>query len=199
MGSIQPGSLVNSDFAPSCGMEKSKFETTTSSQPVLMTSLRVHDAPTTVLPGTAATDDLALTVGTWGTNDLLVESSDSAADIVTQYMYFEVEVPRGYTGGTAAVLFACKMEVVSDGTATIDLEGYTSDEDATLTGDIVTTAAQSINSAAYATKTFTLNEGLITAGDRLLFRAKIYINDAATGSGVIANIASIKRQFAVYG
>src|SRR5690606_29119544 len=46
---------------------------------------RVHDAPGTALPNTAASDDLGLVVGPFGTVTPTLQTSDAKATTITQY------------------------------------------------------------------------------------------------------------------
>ena len=73
--------------------------------PVPFTSLRVWDAFATNLPGTAATDDLALIGGTFGTSHPTIEAGDlKAAGATTRYARFQVKLPECYDSGETITL-----------------------------------------------------------------------------------------------
>jgi hypothetical protein len=163
--------------------------------PVDLTQLRVHDALHTVLPGTAADDDLALDGGTFGTDAPIVSSGDLAdAGATTRYARFVTHLPQEYVDGdTITLRFSAGMEVVADDSATLDVECYKSDREGSVGSDICTTAAQSMNDTSFVDLDFTITPTGMTAGDQLDVRIAMAINDAATGSGVIGVVGAIDR------
>lgn len=157
------------------------------------TDFRVHDALQTVLPGTSASDDLGLYGGTFGTTGPLIRTYDvKAAGAVTLYARALVRLPAEYVaGGDITLRLAAGMvTTVSDGTATIDVQAYSSDKDGTISADICATAAQSINSLTFANKDFVITPTSLVAGDWLDVRVAIAVNDTATATAVIAAIGS---------
>ena len=63
--------------------------------PVGLESLRVWNAYQTNLPGTAATDDLALIGGTFGTAPPTISAGDlKAAGATTRYARFQMQLPE---------------------------------------------------------------------------------------------------------
>lgn len=163
--------------------------------PVLLTDGRVHDSGAH-LPTTAASDDLAIGVGTLGTQDFYLTTSDAKATTVTQYARYQVQVPYEFDAGeTLQLVVNGEMNTtVSDGTATVDLEVYKSDLDGTVGSDLCATAAQSINSLTAADKTFTVTATGLNPGDLLDVRVTIAITDSATGTAVIGRVNSIRRK-----
>lgn len=163
---------------------------------VPLDSLRVHDAFNTVLPGTAATDDLALVGGTLGTNAPSIQAGDlKAAGATTRYARFVTYLPPEYVAGQTVLLrFAAGMiTTIADASCTLDVECYKSDEDNTVSADLCATAATSINSVTFADKDFTITETNLLPGDMLDVRIAIACNDAGTGTAVIPCVAAIKR------
>lgn len=160
--------------------------------PIPLTSLRVHDAYQTNLPGTAASDDLGLLGTAFGTSAPTVVTSDAKATTVTQYARFEVMLPECYEAGETVVLraLAGMKTTVSDGTATIDFSAYKKTGDGGITGgDIVSTAATSINgSLTNSARDFNVTATTLSAGDILDCRVVIAITDAATATAVIGEI-----------
>jgi hypothetical protein len=149
--------------------------------------LRIHDAVTTYLPTAAAADDLGLIAGTFGTNAVVVRTSDAKATTVTQYARYRWPVP--YTYDDAATfkirLNAGMNTTVSDGTATVDLQVY---RNAAPSADICGTAAADINNITAADKDFTITATNIVKGDELDIRITIAITDSATGTAVLGEI-----------
>ena len=149
--------------------------------PVPLASMRVWDS-WQQLPATAATDDLAVIAGAWGTDVPHIESSDSGETSVTQYLGFEATLPDNYDEGQSLTLrIPAKMRVAADDTATVDVEAYLSDGNAAVDGaDLIATAAQSINSTSWANKDFVITPTSRTAGDKIFFRVAVAIVDANT-------------------
>lgn len=167
-------------------------QVTLATVPIPLTSLRVHDAYQTVLPGTAASDDLALLGTAFGTSAPTVVTSDLKATSGTQYARFEVQLPENYEDGETVVLraFAGMKTTVSDGTATIDFSAYKKTGDGGITGgDIVATAATSINGGTTnSARDFTVTAATLSAGDILDCRVAIAITDTSTATAVIGEI-----------
>lgn len=160
-------------------------------------TFRVWDAVQTVLPGTAANDDLGIIGGTFGTAAPGLQSSDAKAATKTQYGRAQIPVPSKYCDGTdiTVTINSNMVTTVSDGTAKVDLEVF-------LNGagdDLCATAAQSINSLTAGNDVFTITGTNVVAGDMLDIRVCIDITDSATGTAVIGRINSIKFGFCGHG
>ena len=113
--------------------------------PISLSECRIWDS---WLPLTAAAnnDDVGVIAGTWGTAVPHIETSDSGETSVTQYWGWEFTLPENYDAAqNITVRIPAAMLVVSDTSATLDLECYLSDSNAAKSGsDLVATAAQSI-------------------------------------------------------
>lgn len=164
--------------------------------PIDLTSLRVWDAYQTALPGTSATDDLALIGAVFATGVPSIETYDvKAAGAVTLYARYQVTIPIEYEAGQTILMRyrAGMITTVADTTATIDCEAYTSDREGLKTGsDLVSTAATTINSLVLADKDFVLDAASLVPGDIVDVRVAIAVNDAATGTAVLARIGAIE-------
>lgn len=162
--------------------------------PIPWTAWRVWDALQTNLPGTAAADDLALIGGTFGSASPVIRSSDGKATTITQYARCQVALPPEYVAGqTVNLRLHCGMiTTISDGTATVDVSAYASDSEAGVGADLVTTAAQSINSLTDADKTFVIDATGLVVGSLLDIRIAISITDAATGTAVVGQVGSVQ-------
>lgn len=156
----------------------------------LVGPLRVWDAVATVLPATAANDDLGLITNTWGTSAPTVEGGDSKAATTTRYARFQFAVPVEYAAGEAITLRvnAGMKTTVSDTTATLDAEVYRAAAPGT---DVCATAAQSINSLTAADKDFTVTPTDVVPGDVLDVRLAVAVVDGATATAVIGQINRI--------
>ena len=162
--------------------------------PVNMMDLRVWDAIQTNLPGTAATDDLALIGTTFGSTAPLISAGDlKAAGATTRYARFMVELPECYDAGETITLSlsAGMQTTVASVSCTVDVECYKIDKITGIGSDLCTTAATSINSLTFGAKAFTITPSGLVAGDVLDIRLTIACNDAGTGTAVKPTIAGI--------
>lgn len=160
---------------------------------VPLTDLRVWNAMATNLPGTAASDDLGLVHGTFGSASPTIQTSDAKATTVTQYARFLVNLPHEYVAGQTVTIraHAGMNTTVSDGTATVDFEVYKSDDEAGVSADLCATAATTINDLTDADVNFTVTATTLEAGDTLDVRMTIAITDASTVTAVIGQVGSI--------
>ena len=162
--------------------------------PVRLTGLRVWDAFHTNLPGTAATDDLALIGGTFGTSPPVVSAGDcKALGATSRYARFMVELPECYEAGETVTLSlsAGVVTTVASVSCTVDVECYELDKIGGIGSDLCSTAATTINSLVFAAKSFTITSSGLVAGDVLDIRITIAVNDAATVTAVTPTIAAI--------
>lgn len=162
--------------------------------PVKLTDLRVWDAFQTNLPGTAATDDLALVGGTFGTSPPVVSAGDlKAAGATTRYARFQVTLPECYDAGETVTLalYAGMATTIADTSCTIDVQCYKLDKAGAIGSDLCTTSATSINSLVLAAKSFTITPSGLVAGDTLDVRIAIACTDAATATAVTPTVAAI--------
>lgn len=159
-----------------------------------LTELRKHDSLGELLPSTAAADDLGIVGGTFGvSNSPVVKSTDLASSSGTLYARFQRAIPQNYDAGQNMLLrIRAAMEIVSDSTATLDVEVVKSDGEGGGGGsDLYLGAALDINSATFTNKDFVISAGGLSPGDMLDVRLAVAITDIATGSGVVANIGKL--------
>lgn len=146
--------------------------------------------------GAASSDDLGIVAGTFGTSVPTPQTSDQKANgaVVTQYARFLVQMPDNYVSGSQVYLEAVAgmLTTVADTSATIDFEAYLcADSNLKSGSDLVTTAAQSINSLTFAAKSFTVTSGSLIPGSRLDVRVAIAIRDNASATAVTGCIAVV--------
>lgn len=162
--------------------------------PIPLADLRVWDAFGTNLPATAASDDLALVGGTFGTAPPMIQAGDlKAAGAVPRYARVQVIVPECYEAAeTLTIVVTAGMKTtVADVSCVVDIEAYRADKLSAISADLCTTAAQSINSLTFAAKTFVITAATFSAGDILDVRITITCNDAATATAVTPSIAGL--------
>ena len=165
--------------------------------PIPLTDFRVWDAMHTVLPGTPATDDLALIGGTFGTATPSIRTEAlKALGATNKRARVLVQLPWEYAAGESVSLrFVAGMITTVAGTsATLDVEAYKlqADPDDAIGSDLVTTSATTINSLTFANIDFALTPTGLSPGDILDIRITIAVNDGATATPVLAGITSCK-------
>lgn len=160
---------------------------------VPLTSLRVHDAMQTNLPGTAANDDMGLITGTPGTDAPTLQGVDFGGGSTDEKGAFEFVLPPEYVAGETITLRvrAGMLTTVSDGTATVDVEAWVAAVDGSVGSDICATAAQSINSLTLANKDFVLTPTGRAAGDRIIVRVSFGGTDSGNVGVMIPEIQKI--------
>lgn len=182
--------MINS----SADIQRSKLVTEQLKFNIHIEDVRVWDAFQTSLPTTAAADDLAMIPGTWATDAITIQTSDSKNTTVTQRARFLFRVPENYVAGQAIsiVSWAGMRTTVASSSATIDFEVYKKNDATGGAGsDLVTTAATTINSLTAAPQAFVITPTGITSGDELDCRVTISITDVGTATAVIGRIMKL--------
>lgn len=159
------------------------------------TDWRVWDAMQTNLPGTAATDDLAIVGGTFGTASPSLQTGDlKAAGSTTRYARCTFQLPHNYVAGETVTIRAKAgmLTTVADTAATIDFAAYRSNDESGIGSDLVTTSATTINSLTLANKDFTVTPTTLNPGDTLDIRMAVLVNDAATATAVTGIVGSVE-------
>lgn len=196
IGSIPPasGSVTNDHVAASAAIARSKLaQNDESIYGVEVTDCRVWNDFAAVLPGTAASDDLAVIEGTLGTDFPTIQTSDLKNTSGTQYLAFTFTLPPEYNAGeTVKVRVRGGMiTTVASASADVDVECYKNDGDGAAASDLCATAAQSINNLTKANKDFVITSTSLAAGDQLIVRVGIAIVDSATATAVIGEISKL--------
>ena len=178
-GRLRASTLESTTGVPRSSLEQEAL----ASYPLDLTAFRMHDAVGTVLPVTAANDDLGLVGGAVGTGSLSLQTGDlGAAGATTRYGRVMWSIPPEYDAAETCLvrLHAGMITAVSDGTATVDVQCYVSDKEAGVGADLCTTAAQSCNSLTFADLDFTITATSLSAGDVFDIRVAITVTDTAT-------------------
>lgn len=147
-------------------------------------------AVATVLAGTSSGSDLGYYTGTFGTAGSYIGTSDlKTAGATTRYARCLTVLPPYYAAGeTVSVRFSAGMIThVADVSATLLVAAYeVARADRTLSANLYGGAAVSINSLTFAETSFALTSSSLLPGDMLDIRVAIAVNDAASGTAVIA-------------
>lgn len=162
--------------------------------PIDFTAMRVHDARHTVLPNTAANDDMALITGTPGTDAPTLQGVDFGGTSTDEKAAFTFALPAEYVDGETITVRvkAAMLTTVSDGTATVDVECWKRDGSGAVGSDICATAAQSINSLTPANKDFTITPTGLVAGDVLEIRLSFGGSDTGNLGVMIPEISDVR-------
>jgi hypothetical protein len=171
-------------------------------QKIPLESFRVWDAFATNLPGTSATDDLALIGGTFATAAPSIQTSDlKSAGSTTRYCRVTASLPMNYVAGQAVTLRirGLMITTVASVAATVDAEVFRSGDDTSIGSDLCATAAQSINNLTPANKDFTITPTTLLAGDTLDIRLTMVVNDGTAVTAVIGCIGGVELRCSVKG
>ena len=192
-GNVRVGGSISPAIARSSILSMEELMTF----PFPLTSFRVHDAMQTLLPGAGSTDDLGLVGGTFGSATPSLRTEDlKAAGATNNRARVLVQLPWEYVAAqTVTLRFKAGMiTTVADTTATLDCEAYAlqDDPDDAIGSDLVTTSATTINSVTFANIDFSVTATNLSPGDILDVRITTAVNDAETGTAVIAGITSSK-------
>ena len=191
---LPPEVITNYTIAGNADIATTKLAQRVLAESIVpLTQARTWDAVATNLPAAASSDDLGLVSGTWGTNPARITAGDvKALGATTRRLYVAIPIPANYEDGqTIQLQVRAKMETtVADVSCTIDAEAYVG-ADGAVGSDLVTTAAQSMNSLSAANYDFTINATGVDPGDLLEVRLSIASNDAATATAVTPAIYSI--------
>ena len=191
---LPPEVITNYTIAGNADIATTKLAQRVLAESIVpLTNARTWDSVATNLPAAAASDDLGLVSGTWGTNPARITAGNvRTLGATTRRLYVAIPIPANYEDGqTIQLQIRAKMETtVADVSCTIDAEAYVG-ADGALGSDLVTTAAQSMNSLSAASYDFTVNATGVDPGDLLEVRLSISSNDAATATAVTPAIYSI--------
>lgn len=195
--SIPEETITDTMISSRAAIDRGKLAQRTNAVcPVNLTDWRTWDALGTNLPGTPANDDLGIVTGTFGSTPApYIGTGDVKATSSTRRACAFVRVPEDYeTGQTLTVrAYAGMTTTIADGSCDLDFEAYRLDKDGTYgASDLVSTAAQSINSLTAAAKDFLLTVSTISPGDLLLVRMSIAYVDAATATAVIGSVWAVE-------
>lgn len=202
-GVIQPGTVLGTDLAANANLARSQMAPVTLDIfPINLESLRQWDHRAVTLPETPASDDLGLTTGTtYGTNPLSVQTGDLKATTTTRRAGLMLQLPNNYVAASQVSIYAiAKMLTTVAGTSCdLTVEAYQINNDASLSGQLITGGAQSINSLSLATLNFPITGTTLVPGSRLDVRFSITVTDPATVTAVIGYIHALYLKCNVQG
>lgn len=188
--------VSNSHIKSDAAIARSKLaQDNLATYPVQLTDFRVHDDLAANLPATSSNDDLGLHTDDPATGSPSLRSYDvKGAGAVTLYARTQINLPPEYVDGETVTirLHTGMLTTISDGTATVDVECYESDEEGGVGADLCSTVAQSCNSLTLEDKDFAITSTGLAAGDILDVRIAMAINDGTTGATVQGIIGAVK-------
>jgi len=159
---------------------------------VPLTSIRENDL--TALGTAASAAKFGLVAGTHGTASPALVSEAANANSKTDTCRLQFSVPGGYT---AAQNLTVTIHAHVDTTpltvaCTLDVQAYESTGEKGISADICATAAQDINSATWADKSFTITGTDLVAGDVLDIELTVVANDTGGAVNKAAELGKIK-------
>lgn len=189
---IPDGGIGDTEFNANDPLTIAKMEQRTFAKIALdLLDFRVHDDRRSFLPDEATADDLGLeTALTFGTNVPMIDSGDAASASITRYACTVFALPPNYEGEESIqIRLRASMQTISDDFANLDAEVFKRGAGGAVSGsDLVSTSAQSANSATSANYDFNVTATGLAAGDTFDLRIAALIDDTATGSGVVMRI-----------
>lgn len=191
---LPTGSLTDQTISGTAAIDPTKMaQRPLQKFTVPWSSFRVWDAYASILPSTAGTDDLALVTGTWLTDAARINAGDVKNTTGTRYAIVFVPVPDNYHDGETVTLRirAGMATTVASSSCTIDAAAIVRNGSGVASADLVTTAAQSMNSLTPADFDFQLNASLLDPGMLLEIRLAIAYTDVATGTAVTPTIYGV--------
>ena len=136
--------------------------------------------------------------GTYATNAPSLQTPDFGGNsaAVSYYARGEIVLPWEYEAGESVTLrlSAGMITTTADQTATVDIQVYKSDEDATSTGDLCATTASSdnMNNTVFADVDFTITPTTLNPGDLLDVLITVAVDDDGDAGVMKGSIGSVQ-------
>lgn len=183
-----------------------QLKQTATSTAVVPFALEAHDwrrtDGVTLVTATGTTTHFGAVYGTPGTDFPHLETLDGKAATTVVVARRLFKLPPNYVAGSAITIRArCGMKTtVADNSAgtTIDFSAYSNSGVANgSSADLVTTAAQSINSLTAANYDFTVTPTGLVAGQDIQLQMTLTLTDAATATAVIGTVNHVEIRTSV--
>lgn len=183
-----------------------QLKQTATSTTLVPLALEAHDwrrtDGVTLVTATASTTNFGAVYGTPGTDFPHLETIDGKAATTAVVARRLFKLPPNYVAGSAITIRArCGMKTtVADNSAatTIDFAAYSNSGVANgSSADLVTTAAQSINSLTAANYDFVVTPTSLVAGQDILLQMTLTVTDAATATAVIGTVNHVEIRTSV--
>ena len=178
---IQDEAVTNAKVAAAAAIARTKLaQEALVPYRIPLTQFRVFDAFQTVLPGTAANDDMAVVGGTHATAPPMIEGKVATGSATeTQNARVTFQLPAEYDDGqTITLRVRCRTSGgQGEGTKTIDAVVVSNDEDGTVSGDLVTTSVITIDDT-FTDRDFTITPTGLASGEELDILLTSVIEDA---------------------
>ena len=189
------GCITDQTIAPTAAIDATKMaQRALQKFNIPWSYFRVWDAYHLLPVSTAAADDLALITGTWLTNAASLNAGSVQNTNSIRRIGFMVPIPDNYQDGETVTLRirAGMVTTIASASCTVDVEAIVrTGTGSAASADLVTTAAQGMNSLTAGDYDFQLNPALIDPGMLLEVRLSISYNDVATGTNVIPTIYAV--------
>jgi len=186
-------SILNADISPSAAIVRSKLaQDALARYTVAWQAFKKADL-VTPLAATGDGTNLGLAAGTHGTNGPHLIGSGANNNSKTETTRFTFTLPAEYDAGeTITIRCHGRVDVVANASATLDVQCYENDREAGISADLCATGAQSINSASWADKDFTITPTALVAGDSLDVELTTVVDDTGGGGTCKAQIGQVE-------
>ncbi len=155
-----------------------------------MTAWRVWDAGDTNLPDPSVTDDIGLIFGVWATNSPTLQTRDLKTLSTSLFARTTIALPPEYDPAETVRLrfHAGAKTTISDGSLTLDVVCYKSDDEEGISSDLCAQVPLTINSLTMADKDFEITATSLNPGDVLDVRIEVACVDSSTATSVLGRI-----------
>ncbi len=151
-------------------------------------------ADNTLLPTASDATSMAHVVGTFGTSSPMLTSTAGAGASTSETARVSLVLPVEYVAGeTVTLRVHCRSSDLAVTSSTIDAEAHESDTEGGVSAALIAASPESINSASWVNKDFTINPTALVAGDILDILLTAAINDGGGGGdGAIIQIGAVQ-------
>lgn len=188
-------SVNTTHFTTAAAIKRSKLaQDTLRRYPIPMYSARRHDTFSTLLASVAGGDRVAIE-GNVGTSPMYISGGDiNNAGAVNRYARFLVAMPPAYDARSTVniVANAGMITQIADDSSNLDFSAYKCDRFGVgISADLISTAAQNINSLTFAEYTFAMTTTSLHAGDMIDLRLELDMQDDNPSLTVEARVGAL--------
>lgn len=189
----------DSHIAAGAAIKRSKFaQDATQNFFIPHTTFRIWDDLDSFLSDSSSGDDMAYP-GTAGLNTFRTANVDNGGAFAVYARALPYMPPEYDPFQTVNILINCGMVTNTADTCNVDCQLYRNNKDMTVSSDLISTAAQSMNSTTFALKTFNVTATEMLPGDSLDLRIEISGTDGSVTGVTVGSIQYVAIQCDVRG
>ncbi len=169
-----------------------EFIGTSSAFSVNFTDLRRTGDCALILPNAGDNTNLGITTGASGAANISLTSSNPTGATKTEKARFQFIIPANYITASDLTLTArARVAVALQVSATLDFTVFESNKELGVGADICATAAQSINTDAWANYAYTITGAALLPGDVIDIEMTTALDDTAGAHAGFAQVGNI--------